>query len=117
MYHPSTKRLFIGKRIFFFYDIDETTRLIDAWVRSSSLKNTALKATMIMPNLLLQKPSKDPKTKNHTKTLERRLHLWTDGHLAELLKEGETIQSSLKLVNARKTTSDFEKVCRPNPKR
>ena len=64
---------------------------------------------MIMPSLLLQNPSKDPKTKDHTKALERRLQLWTDGHLAELLKEGETIQSSLKQFNAPKTIAQLSK--------
>ena len=53
---------------------------------------------MIMPSLLLQKPSKNSKTKDHTKVIEWRLQLRTDEHLAELLKEGETIQSSLEQV-------------------
>ena len=58
---------------------------------------------MIMPHLLLQKPCKDSKTK------ERRLKLWTDGHLAELLKEGETIQSSLKQTDATKTIAQLSR--------
>ena len=41
---------------------------------------------MIMPSLLLPKPSNDSRTKDHTKALERRVQLWTDGHMAELLK-------------------------------
>ena len=97
--------------------IDETTRLIDAWVRCSPLKNIALKAVMIMPSLLLQKPSIESKTRDHTKAQQRRLQLKTDGHLAELLKEGETIQRSLKNVNAPKTVTVFEKVFRTNAKK
>ena len=89
--------------------IDETTMLIDAWARGSPLKNIALKAVMIMPSLLLQKTSEDSKGKNHTKALERILKLWTDGHFAELLKEAETIQSSLKQVNAPKTIAQLSK--------
>ena len=81
--------------------IDETTRLIDAWVRDSPY--IALRAVMIMSSFYLQKPSKDSKTKDHTKDLKRRLQLWTDGYLAELLKQGETIPSSLKQVNGPKT--------------
>ena len=50
--------------------IDETVRLTDAWVRGSPLNNIAFKAFMIMPSILLQKPSKDSKTKEHTKALE-----------------------------------------------
>ena len=49
---------------------DKTTRLIH-----SSLKNVALNAVMIIPSLLLQKPSKTLKTKDHTKALERKLQL------------------------------------------
>ena len=62
-----------------------------------------------MPSRLLQKPSKDSNSKDHTKALERRLQLWTDGHLGELLKEGETMQSSLELVNAPKTITQLSK--------
>ena len=62
-----------------------------------------------MPSLLLQKPSKDSKVKDHNRALERRLKLWTDGQLAELLKEGETIQSSLKQVNAPKVIAQHSK--------
>ena len=51
---------------------DKTARSIDAWVRGLPLKNIALKAAMVMPSLLLQKPSKDSKSKYHTKALERR---------------------------------------------
>ena len=91
------------------YSIDETTRLIDAYVRDSPLKNIALKAAMNMPSLLLQKSSEDSKTKDHTKALERRLQLWTYGHLAELLKEGETIQSSHKQVDAPKTIAKLSR--------
>ena len=89
--------------------INERTRLIDTWIRGLLLKNIALKAVMIMPCLLLQKPSKYSKAKDHIKALERRLKLWTDGHLAELLKGGETIQSSLKHVDGPKTIAQLSK--------
>ena len=54
--------------------IDETARLIDAWIRGSPLKNIALKAVMIMPSLFLQKPRKGSKAKDHNKALEGRLN-------------------------------------------
>ena len=38
--------------------IDETERLIDAWIRGSLLKNIALNTVMIMPSLLLQNLTK-----------------------------------------------------------
>ena len=53
--------------------IDETTKLMNEWLHESTLKNIAFKAIMIMPNLLLQKPSKNSKAKDHLKTLEKRL--------------------------------------------
>ena len=45
-----------------------------------------------MPNLLLEKPSRSSKSKDHLETLKRRLDLWKEGELAELLREGETMQ-------------------------
>ena len=50
---------------------------------------------MIMQNLLLQKPSKNSKAKDHLTTLKRRMQSWLKGDLIELLHEGETIQKNL----------------------
>ena len=76
--------------------IYETTKLMNEWLQESPLKDIAFKAIMIMPNLLLQKPSKNSKAKDHLKALERRLESWISGDLLELLKEAETIQKSLR---------------------
>ena len=54
-----------------------------------------MKAVMIMPSLLLQKPSRNSKTKNHVNALERRLKLWQDKNLIELFEEAQTIQEQL----------------------
>ena len=51
---------------------------------------------MLMPAFLLQKPSKSLKSKNHHAALERRLKLWEEGKIEELLYEGQTIQEKLK---------------------
>ena len=51
---------------------------------------------MIMPNLLLQKPSKNSKVKDHLTALERRTQSWLNGDLIELLHERETILKNLK---------------------
>ena len=40
---------------------------------------------MIIPNLLLQKPSAKSKTKDHVKALGDRLKLWEEGKLNELV--------------------------------
>ena len=44
-----------------------------------------------MPNLLLQKPSKNSKAKDHLKDLERGIESWILHDLLELLKEAKTI--------------------------
>ena len=51
-----------------------------------------------MPNLLLQKLSKNSKSKDHQLALERQLELWYKGEFEELYIEGETIQASLKTI-------------------
>ena len=68
---------------------------MNEWLQESPLKDIAFKAMMVMPNLLLQKPSKNSKAKDHLKALERLLESWISGDLLEL-KEAETIQKSLR---------------------
>ena len=53
-----------------------------------------------MPALLLQKPSRSSKAKDHTKALERRFILWEEGNLSELLFECQTIQQNLRTIYA-----------------
>ena len=61
--------------------VHELSRLFQAYAESSALEGVALKAAMILPALLLQKPHARSRTKEHTKHLERRLNLWKDGDL------------------------------------
>ena len=89
--------------------IEETTRLMNEWVRDSPFKNVAFKAIMVMPSLLLQKPSKVSKCKDHVAALERRLKLWHSGNILELLKEAQTIQNGLKSVAQPKTIAEISK--------
>jgi hypothetical protein len=49
----------------------------------------------MLPALLLQKPSKNSKSKEHLKRLEERMALWYDGQITTLLKEGTVIQEHL----------------------
>ena len=51
-----------------------------------------------MPNLLLQKPSKTSKSKEHQLSLERRLDVWQNREFEKLLFEGDTIQKLLTSV-------------------
>ena len=50
---------------------------------------------MIMPALLLQKPSFKSKSKQHSECLKRRFSLWKDGDFDSLVREARTIQSKL----------------------
>ena len=83
--------------------IGEVSRLMSEWLHDSPLKDIAFKAIMVMPSLLLQKPSQKSKSKDHLRALERRLELWESGEVMELLKESDTIQKNMKATN--KTTS------------
>ena len=64
---------------------------------------------MVLPSLLLQKPCKKSKTKDHCAALQRRLTLWHDGNVLELLKESATIQVTLKSVNTRNVIGEILK--------
>ena len=88
---------------------DELTKLFNAWIDDSPLKKKAMKAAMIMPSLLLQKPSKESKSKDHLKALEGRMELWQSGDLLELLQESLMIQRNLKSVKGSKTVAQIFK--------
>ena len=75
--------------------IREITRLINCWIDNTALKPIALKSIMVMPALLLQKPSRTSKSKDHFLALSRRIELWEKGNINELLHEGVTIQTLL----------------------
>ena len=77
-----------GKRF-----ICEMTRQINLFTTNSSLQPVALKCLMIMPHLLLQKPSLKSKSKDHTLALQRRLQLWEKGKIDDLVHESRTIQN------------------------
>ena len=76
-----------GKRF-----IEESTRLVSEWNNRSPLGNVSLKGMMIMPILLLQKPSKSSKAKDHKKSLESRLEQWISGDFDAIVWEGISIQ-------------------------
>ena len=67
--------------------IEEITRLLKLWIQDSPLKSIALKAVNVIPASLLQKPSKNSKSKDHSLSLERRLKLLEEGNISNLLQE------------------------------
>ena len=90
-------------------DIEETTRLLDEWIHGFPLNGISFKAVMLMPNLLLQKRSKNSKSKDYQLTLERRLELWHKGEFEELYVEGETIQASLTTIQNASSIAEISK--------
>ena len=72
--------------------VSELARLFNSFASGSALESIALQAATILPILLLQKPSRKSKTKDHILCLERRLKTWKDGDLNEITNEGRTIQ-------------------------
>ena len=88
IYH---KVVFWHKNLFFLSSglrrkiyIEETTRLLNEWIHKSLLNGISFKTVMLMPNLSLQIPSKNSKSKDHQLALEHRLELWQKGVFEEL---------------------------------
>ena len=75
--------------------IVEWSRVLNGYVNKTPLERIAIKCFMTMPGLLLQKPSRKSKSKDHSTALERRLCLWKDGKIEELMREFGEIQSNL----------------------
>ena len=91
--------------------IDEISRLMNEWIHESPLKDvtSSVKEIMVMPSLLLLKPSRKSKSKDHLKSLENRMKLRHAGEIMELLKEAETIQKDLRVSNTPLTIVEISK--------
>ena len=80
--------------------INEVTRLFDQWTNETPLKSIALKLIHVMPALLQQKLSRKSKARNKLIALERRLRLWDERNISELLlDESKEIQERLQSTN------------------
>ena len=64
--------------------IKDVTRLLNTWTQDSPLRSISLKAIHNMLALLLQKPSKTSKSRDHLDALERRLQLWERSEIKSL---------------------------------
>ena len=63
-----------------------------AYADRSLLESIAFKSAMPLPTLILQKPFRTSKTKDHINCIEKRLDLWLKGDIDALIFEGHTIQ-------------------------
>ena len=88
--------------------LDEMVKTINLFNCGSNLASVAITMSMIMPPLLLQKPAKSSKAKDHRMYLEKRLKLWTEGKISELVREGKVIQKRLSMNKKKRT--DFQQI-------
>ena len=70
----------------------------------TNFQGITIKAFIILPSLLLQKPSKTSKAKDHLKKLDERLAMWRKGKIDELLRECKMIQQ--KLITSKVRSND-----------
>ncbi len=75
--------------------VQELARLLQAFADGSSLECVCMKVVVILQVLVLQKPSRTSKTREHINYLKRRMDLWKAGSLNEILLEGRCIQDRL----------------------
>ena len=75
--------------------ITELTKWLETFNVKGHHYNIAIKVFMILSAILLQKPTKNSKAKEHSQKLEERRQLWRDGKLLELLIEERQIQKKL----------------------
>ena len=73
----------------------ELTRLLEWYNSATALECVVMKAVMVLPALLLQRPHHKSKDREHIASLEDRLSTWQDSDIASLLHEGRTIQDCL----------------------
>ena len=73
----------------------ELAHLFSEYGEGSAMEVVTIKAAMVLPSLLLQKPYAKSKARDHVTHLTRRLDLWLKGEIEELLSEGHSIQHQL----------------------
>ena len=75
--------------------IDQLTMHIMDWNNGSESQHIALKAAFVLVAVCLQKPSQKSKTKDHKECLTRRVALWKNGDIDQLIREGRMIQQRI----------------------
>jgi len=68
---------------------------IQQQMQRAALESVTITAAMVLPFLILQKPHRSSKAKEHVNCNERCMRLWQEGKLDDLLKERQTIQQHL----------------------
>ena len=89
--------------------IEELTFWIQQLNRNTKLNKIAMKVFMVLPTILLQKPSSKSKAKQHTEALERRLNQWRAGQIDSIMREVRMIQSRFKSSTGSKQSETTSK--------
>ena len=92
--------------------IKELTRLINLFVGKTSWERLALPLMHVFMPIMLQKPSKKSKAKDHARFLSSRLEKWSAGDLESLMNECREIQKRLLSPKKRKSESNRKAFCR-----
>ena len=90
--------------------VNEMGRMLQLFANGSGFESISLKAAMILPSLMLMKPSKKSKAKEERLHLKRRLELWEKGELRQLKDEAEALQRRLSTRNS--SLSEKESIAR-----
>ena len=75
--------------------ITELSSWLNKFNNDTPFRSIALKVYMILPSLLLQKPSRKLKAKQHSAKLPQILTIWKEGKIGILLREEKAIQRQL----------------------
>jgi hypothetical protein len=83
--------------------VKELSTWLEHFNVGSVYRSIAVKTFIILPALLLQKPSAKSKRSEHVSLLKKRLLLWQNRDIDELMKEAKTIQRQLSKSSRKKT--------------
>ena len=75
--------------------VEEAGKLLFLYNNKTEWEGLAMKAIIVLLPLTLQKPSKNSKAKHHREHLKRRMDMWKDGRISELISEGKQIQNRM----------------------
>ena len=75
--------------------VSELANLLQAYVESEGPAHKALFGFFVLPALLLQHTNDQPQAKQQKVNLHRRMAIWREGNIGELLSEGRCLQDNL----------------------
>ena len=86
--------------------IAEITEWVKKWNNKTAFRDISFKVIFIMHALLLQQTNRNNKAKQNKEILSRRLALWKESKLSDLLNEANVIQTRLSQNTKRSSDSD-----------